>query len=350
MADEAANDEASKDDEIAPGKMVECVGTSSATMNGSVGKVVSWNTEKERWAVDFGPGVGVKNLFPKNLQPAKEKPKASAADALGSAADGKMASAKELLDSLMGANRNTKLDSSSGPTEEFLKKDVCNDFLAGFCCKHELTGTKRDIGRCSKLHSQFYLEELERHPDKEKYLRRFRDDVLASLINLEKETGLIADREERSLAAKKESMGGKNPASLFAVSNIDKEIKEVYNEAQTLLDNGNVTEAKIKQDRVQYLQQRREEVLQRYGTEKFEDHVCRDCGMRYSNGEKAHQAGRLHLSMVRAQELRESIQKERREAAKSDRDRDRDRDRRERSRSRDRKDDRERKGDRDRRR
>ena len=34
---------------------------------------------------------------------------------------------------------------------------------------------------------------------------------------------------------------------------------------------------------------RTREVLQRYGTEKFEDHVCRDCGMRYSNGEKAHQ-------------------------------------------------------------
>merc|ERR1719478_1042798 len=344
MADEAANDEASKDDEIAPGKMVECVGTSSATMNGSVGKVVSWNTEKERWAVDFGPGVGVKNLFPKNLQMAKDKPKSAA---LGGAdlggADGKIASAKDLLDSLMGANRNTKLDSSAGPTEEFLKKDVCKDFLAGFCVKNELTGTKRDIGRCAKLHSQFYLEEMDKHPDKEKHLKRFRDDVLASLINIEKETVIIADREERSLAAKKESMGGKNPASLFAVSNIDKEIKDVYNEAQTLLDNGNVTEAKIKQDRVQYLQQRREEVLQRYGTEKFEAHVCRDCGMRYSNGEKAHQAGRLHLSMVRAQELRESIQKERREAAKSDRDRDRERererDRRDRSRSRDRRGD-----------
>ena len=32
---------------IGPGKKVECVGTSSATMNGSVGTVVSWNEEKQ---------------------------------------------------------------------------------------------------------------------------------------------------------------------------------------------------------------------------------------------------------------------------------------------------------------
>jgi RNA recognition motif-containing protein len=62
-------------DAIAVGKTVECVGTSSASMNGSVGTIVSWNTEKERWAVDFGAGVGVKNLFPKNLKITTPKPK-----------------------------------------------------------------------------------------------------------------------------------------------------------------------------------------------------------------------------------------------------------------------------------
>jgi len=62
-------------DAIAVGKTVECVGTSSKTMNGSIGQVVSWNSEKERWAVDFGPGVGVKNLFAKNLQITKPKEK-----------------------------------------------------------------------------------------------------------------------------------------------------------------------------------------------------------------------------------------------------------------------------------
>merc|ERR1719261_1532699 len=62
-------------DVIAVGKLVECVGTSSNTMNGSIGTVVSWNSEKERWAVDFGAGVGVKNLFPKSLQIATPKEK-----------------------------------------------------------------------------------------------------------------------------------------------------------------------------------------------------------------------------------------------------------------------------------
>ena len=68
--------------------------------------------------MDFGPGVGVKNLFPKNLAPATEKLVVEELDIVPDK-DGVVLDAKDLLDSLMGEKRNSSQKPGGGPSEEF---------------------------------------------------------------------------------------------------------------------------------------------------------------------------------------------------------------------------------------
>ena len=54
-----------------------------------------------------------------------------------------------MLDQLMGAERNVRLEERTGKTKQFSDPDVCKYFLCGICPHDLFKGTKSDLGVCA---------------------------------------------------------------------------------------------------------------------------------------------------------------------------------------------------------
>ena len=65
----------------------------------------------------------------------------------------------------------------------------------------------------------------------------------------------------------------------------------------------------MKHERIATLKVRRGEIMARFEEENchYEEKVCKDCAMRYATGETAHQGAKLHMALMKARALRETI-------------------------------------------
>lgn len=71
-----------------------------------------------------------------------------------------MDSQRELLDALMGINRNQ--DKSEVEISDYHDDKVCKFYLMGVCPHEMFVNTKLDCGPCSKIHSDILKEDFER--------------------------------------------------------------------------------------------------------------------------------------------------------------------------------------------
>ncbi len=69
-------------------------------------------------------------------------------------------SQRELLDSLMGINRNN--DKSEDTITDFKDERICKYYLLGLCPHEMFVNTKMDCGPCPKIHSEPLKDEFER--------------------------------------------------------------------------------------------------------------------------------------------------------------------------------------------
>lgn len=63
-----------------------------------------------------------------------------------------MQSTRALMDQLMGKDRNK--EPSERRERKWTDRDVCENFLCGFCCHDLFTNTKSDLGFCTKDHDE----------------------------------------------------------------------------------------------------------------------------------------------------------------------------------------------------
>jgi LUC7 N_terminus len=68
-------------------------------------------------------------------------------------------SQRDLLDSLMGVNRNNDRDEDS--VNDLYDDRLCKFYLQGICPHDMFVNTKMDCGPCSKLHSDIMKDEFE---------------------------------------------------------------------------------------------------------------------------------------------------------------------------------------------
>eukprot|EP01035_Chromulina_nebulosa_P040235 gene40235-54405_t len=78
-----------------------------------------------------------------------------------------MDSQRELLDSLMGLNRNN--DKGDNQVMDFRDERVCKFFITGMCPNDIFVNTKMDEGPCMKVHSEALKAAFERHGDPHMY-------------------------------------------------------------------------------------------------------------------------------------------------------------------------------------
>mmetsp|Transcript_82893 Transcript_82893/g.210959 ORF Transcript_82893/g.210959 Transcript_82893/m.210959 type:complete len:348 (-) Transcript_82893:76-1119(-) len=106
-----------------------------------------------------------------------------------------MKSAKDMLDSLMGPSRNMAAKDRKG--DDFKMDNVCTHFFVGLCPGQLLCKHVDAVERCKLLHSVALKEELEKHPDCEKYKREYEDKYTRRLEEICSDADAKVAKEKR---------------------------------------------------------------------------------------------------------------------------------------------------------
>jgi len=278
-----------------------------------------------------------------------------------------MDEARALLDSLMGSHRNVdRKEARAKKGNNFKEDNICKFYLIGFCPQHEdlFHSTKRDIGKCQKVHSEAMKSEFEEHPDREKYLGEYERQLKNYLEELTRGADERVARERRNIQAANQQIeeAGPNETAKAEIKKLNDQAAALFLEAETLAEDDKFNESKVKLELAEGIKKRAGDWEEKARAARTED-VCEVCGSRMESGDPSkakfrHEDGKIHAGFVKIRQWLVDIRKrvrEREERGETDdttrrgSDRDRDRDRRRGSRSRDRDRDRDRRGrDRDR--
>lgn len=87
-----------------------------------------------------------------------------------------------ILDSLMGADRNSVAAMDGGSKATFKSSDVCHFYLLDFCPHDLFPNTKSDLGPCPKKHSDAFREQFLADPEHDYYARRYEREFIGTLL------------------------------------------------------------------------------------------------------------------------------------------------------------------------
>jgi len=68
---------------------------------------------------------------------------------------------RDLLDELMGKDRNVHPSQKTRKPVHFSDPDICKFYICGFCPNELFTNTKSDLGPCKKSHDDNCKEEFQ---------------------------------------------------------------------------------------------------------------------------------------------------------------------------------------------
>merc|ERR1719487_1162064 len=129
--------------------------------------------------------------------------------------------------------------------------------------------TKRDIGACKKEHNEFHVREMEKHPDKETWRKKWMPDMIPVLEQLAAETKRLVDRERRALEANSDV-----DMSWRMTTKLQAKYDAVMKEAQEMAESGQIAESNAKMERAKGLETRIKEVRAIYDAERHEAKLC----------------------------------------------------------------------------
>lgn len=225
-----------------------------------------------------------------------------------------MMDAKALLDSLMGPSRDK--DIKDQRSDGWKEENVCKRFLIGFCPNNQndcwFNARRRDLGLCTKMHSEALRKQFQDHPDREKHLPAYEKEFLTYLESVIYEADASITREKKKAAPA--GIETRIPVHLKGTA---KELKQQAEDclklAEEAAEKGDVEGSKRLVAQKGKLMEDLEDLKARYTYESTGENVCEVCGVRCLPGEQAdyeaHLEGKLHLGYKKmrdkAQELRE---------------------------------------------
>mmetsp|Transcript_145307 Transcript_145307/g.253596 ORF Transcript_145307/g.253596 Transcript_145307/m.253596 type:complete len:310 (+) Transcript_145307:145-1074(+) len=215
-----------------------------------------------------------------------------------------MDDARKLLDSLMGSHRNAdKKEVAARKGQNFKEDNICKFYLVGFCPQHEelFVSTKRDIGMCGKVHSDAMKEELEAHPDKERYMAEYEKGLVRYLEELVRLADEWVARERRNIANANAQIeeSGPNEVAKAEIKRLNGQAAGLIAEAEEAAETGNIEDSKAKLDLADEVKQKAAEWENKAKALRTED-VCEICGSRMESGDAQrarfrHLEGKIHL-------------------------------------------------------
>lgn len=107
---------------------------------------------------------------------------------------------RALLDELMGSDRNVReRKKRRSRRKRWFHKDVCQNYLCGWCPQRQFQGTRVDIGFCNKVHNGILRDEFEKEPSR--IQRKNWEEYTETLEVIADELQLRIDRNRLRLCA-----------------------------------------------------------------------------------------------------------------------------------------------------
>nr|CAI9701541.1 unnamed protein product [Rangifer tarandus platyrhynchus] len=272
-----------------------------------------------------------------------------------------MISAAQLLDELMGRDRNLAPDEKRSNVQ-WDHESVCKYYLCGFCPAELFTNTRSDLGPCEKIHDENLRKQYEKSSRfmKVGYERDFLRYLQSLLAEVERR--IRRGHARLALSQNQQSSGaagptGKNEEKIQVLTD---KIDVLLQQIEELGSEGKVEEAQGMMKLVEQLKEEREllrsttSTIESFAAQEKQMEVCEVCGAFLIVGDAQsrvddHLMGKQHMDYAKikatVEELKEKLRKrteepdQRRRSRSRDRRRSRSHDRSERkhrSRSRDR--------------
>ncbi|KAJ3600285.1 hypothetical protein NHX12_031271 [Muraenolepis orangiensis] len=282
-----------------------------------------------------------------------------------------MLSAAQLLDELMGRDRNLAPDEKRCNVR-WDHETVCRYYLCGFCPAELFTNTRSDLGPCEKIHDENLRKTYEKSSRfmKEGYERDFLRYLQSLLAEVERR--IRRGHARLALSQAQQSAGGIGPVGKNDEKSqvLTEKIEDLVLQIEELGSEGRVEEAQGMMKLVEQLKEEREMIsanpstIESFAAQEKQMEVCEVCGAFLIVGDAQsrvddHLMGKQHMGYAKikstVEELKEKLRRRSEEPpedgspVKKDREKSRSRERR-RSHSRDRERRRSRSRDKDRRR
>lgn len=229
--------------------------------------------------------------------------------------------AKALLDSLMGPSRDKPL-AEQKKGDGFKEKNVCKYYMVGFCPTNIndnwFHNTKRDLGKCTKVHSDRLKEDYENHPDRSKYQQLYETEFLKYLEGLVDDAeGWIKRETLHSTQAGRDKVTKLPDAQKAIVVRMQDEADTAMKKAEEMAEKGQVTASKAMSTQSAKLIEEINSIREQHSFFPKGDLVCDVCGIRCNldedNAYEAHMNSNLHTAYKKirqaATDLKEKLEK-----------------------------------------
>jgi len=215
-----------------------------------------------------------------------------------------MEDARALLDSMMGAGRNSKLKDRKA--RSFTDDDICRKFMLGLCPHELFKNTKMDIGPCGKHHNDMLKEAFEADSEYKPRRRKWGGQLRTQLKQLLQDVGRRGETNHSRIAREQESGGGAREENK-QLALLKEEVSEKIKQAEVEADNGKFDVSRSIMREVELEKVRIDELEVISIDKQKKESICDICGQRVSADEAAeilrtgrgtHTDGKQHLGFI----------------------------------------------------
>ncbi|XP_039199806.1 luc7-like protein 3 isoform X2 [Crotalus tigris] len=253
-----------------------------------------------------------------------------------------MISAAQLLDELMGRDRNLAPDEKRSNVR-WDHESVCKYYLCGFCPAELFTNTRSDLGPCEKIHDENlrkqYILDIDRYEKSSRFMKvGYEREFLRYLQSLlaEVERRIRRGHARLALSQTQQSSGaagptGKNEEKIQVLTD---KIDVLLQQIEELGSEGKVEEAQGMMKLVEQLKEEREllrsttSTIESFAAQEKQMEVCEVCGAFLIVGDAQsrvddHLMGKQHMGYAKikatVEELKEKLRKRTEEPERDDR-------------------------------
>ena len=227
---------------------------------------------------------------------------------------------RKALDNLMGKDRNLPLREQLIKKKHFDDPIVCKFFLIGFCPHELFTHVKSsNIGECHYRHDQQFKIAFENDPNREKYQRKYEENLISFLESITTEVDMKMKRcLERIEAPVPDQVINKEIQE--EIEELDQKITDKIKQAELLGEKGKIDESeKIMKEIEQIKTQRNLLTNTKEYPAIYKDRqmkVCEICGALQSaqDNEKriqTHKEGKIHSAYLKIRQYLDLLRKKR---------------------------------------
>ncbi|XP_030063839.1 luc7-like protein 3 [Microcaecilia unicolor] len=247
-----------------------------------------------------------------------------------------MLSAAQLLDELMGRDRNLAPDEKRSNVR-WDHESVCKYYLCGFCPAELFTNTRSDLGPCEKIHDENLRKQYEKSSRfmKVGYERDFLRYLQSLLAEVERRIrrghARLALSQSQQASGQAAGPAGKNEEKIQVLTD---KIDGLLQQIEELGSEGKVEEAQGMMKLVEQLKEEREllrsttSTIESFAAQEKQMEVCEVCGAFLIVGDAQsrvddHLMGKQHMGYAKikatVEELKEKLRKRTEEPDRDDR-------------------------------